>query len=96
MLHFAGKSDPRLRGPTRGPARREGCGEGAGCRASSLGPGCHSSPEAPRLISWAWLSQLPNRPAGQGPGCSGEAPSPSRLTLPAVNSPAQGSHATAL
>ena len=29
---------------------------------------------AQSLISWAWLSWLPNRPAGQGPGCSGEAP----------------------
>lgn len=29
---------------------------------------------AQSLISWAWLSWLPNRPAGRGPGCSGEAP----------------------
>lgn len=39
---------------------------------------------AQSLISWAWLSCLPNRPAGQRPGCSGEAPwHLLRLSLPA-------------
>lgn len=52
---------------------------------------------AQSLISWAWLSWLPNRPAGQGPGCRGEAPWHRPLpSLPAgKQQQPEASHATA-
>lgn len=70
---LAGDEEPRLSGPAWGQPR-EGLRAGGGRfqqvpDAASL---LHSLGQS--LISWAWLSRLPNRPAGWRPGCSGEAP----------------------
>lgn len=48
----------------------------SGHSETGAGPGGHFSRTASvqSLISWAWLSWLPNRLAGQGPRCSGAAP----------------------